>query len=152
MNKPLNNLFGELAEIFTPDQSTSNFISKADEVNEICDTQPIADLMDESIKKLEQVGEYFNTTNQTGRVLDESKLSAEAQTKLILELFRSHGSKLAPHQVHAMMPNNWHLPVTSVRRAITCLTPKYLTKLGKDQMVLGRFGRMVNCWIITESI
>mgnify|MGYP004004321737 CR=1 FL=1 len=35
MNKPLNNLFGELAEIFTPDQSTSNFISKADEVNKI---------------------------------------------------------------------------------------------------------------------
>ena len=57
MNKPLNNLFGELAEIFTPDQSTSNFISKADEVNEMCDTQPIAELMDESINKLEQVGE-----------------------------------------------------------------------------------------------
>ena len=136
INKDKDSFFEYLGDLFEPKPQL--------------DTQPIADLMDESIKKLEQVGEYFNTTYQTGRVLDESKLSAEAQTKLILELFRSHGSKLAPHQVHAMMPNNWHLPVTSVRRAITCLTPKYLTKLGKDQMVLGRFGRMVNCWEVVK--
>jgi len=137
INKDKDSFFEYLGDLFEPKPQL--------------DTQPIADLMDESIKKIEQSkGEYFNTTNQTGRVLDESKLSAEAQTKLILELFRSHGSKLAPHQVHAMMPNNWHLPVTSVRRAITCLTPKYLTKLGKDQMVLGRFGRMVNCWEVVK--
>ena len=142
-----------MEEIKRTDKLKADFFDYLDEVvpnTKQLDTQPIADLMDESIKKLESVGEYFNTTNQTGRVLDESKLSAEAQTKLILELFRSHGSKLAPHQVHAMMPNNWHLPVTSVRRAITCLTPKYLTKLGKDQMVLGRFGRMVNCWEVVK--
>ena len=87
---------------------------------------------------------YFNTTNQTGKVLNEYNLKADGQTKLILEIYRTMNKPLAPHQVHAMMPDNWQLPVTSVRRSITCLTPKFLRKSARKTM--GTFGREVHTW------
>lgn len=92
---------------------------------------------------------YFNTTNQTGRVLDESRLSADGQTKQILEIFRSHGRSLAAHQVYSMMPNNWRFPISNVRRSITCLTPVYLTKT--DKKIAGPYKAEVYVWELNSN-
>jgi len=110
-------------------------------------TQPIADIMGNAINRLNKV--YFNTTSQRGTVLDEHKLKAKSQTKQVLEIFREMNIPMAPHQVWQQMPYNYLIPVTSVRRSMTCLTPVYLTKL--DDMVPGQYGRPVHLWNLNTN-
>lgn len=94
---------------------------------------------------------YFNTTNQKGKVLNEHKLKADGQTKQILELFRSHGRPLAVYQVYNMLPDNWQFPISNVGRSITCLTPIYLTRLGKDKMIPGTYKRLCYVWELSAK-
>jgi len=107
--------------------------------------------MDDAIKKLEKVNQrtFFNTVGEKGKIIDEHKLSADSQTKIILEIFRTMDQPLAAHQVHAMMPDSYLVPITSPRRSIACLTPCYLHKT--EVRIMGPKGRMVRTWELNET-
>ncbi len=65
---------------------------------------------------------YYNTTNLTGGELKSSIAKAKAQAVIILEFFKANPGKLyTPPEVQALCGLEG-APLTSVRRAITCLT------------------------------
>jgi hypothetical protein len=88
--------------------------------------------------------DYYNTNDERGPELIDSRAQAKLQQNLILGFFRAHpGRRFAPHEVHSMMPPG--TPLTSTRRAITNLTDAgQLEKT--DQRVMGTFGKRVFTW------
>jgi hypothetical protein len=87
---------------------------------------------------------YFNTNNETGDTLKESKQKTQTQEETILKLFRYNPLRLfTPDEIHSLLKTT--SPLTSTRRAITVLTKKgHLEKTNVQRA--GKFGKLVNCW------
>lgn len=90
---------------------------------------------------------YFNTTGQLGLELVQSKAKALTQEQIIMAIFQANRNiAMTPETVLKQTGKRW--PLTSVRRAITCLTKDgKLTKT--DSMVKGNYGAKVHCWVMT---
>jgi len=88
---------------------------------------------------------YYNTTNQSGTPLEESKNKASTQEGKILQLFIRNGkSKFSPSQVWAMGFNEY-APLTSIRRSLSDLTRKGLLEK-TNHKVEGLYGRVEYTW------
>ena len=87
---------------------------------------------------------YYNTNNETGETLKTSRKRVNIQEKEIINIFTDRpGRKMTPFDVQDEVGH--HVPITSIRRAITNLTEKsVLTKC--KSMRMGRYGKMNHCW------
>ena len=99
---------------------------------------------------------YYNTNNESGEELAQSKVKASHQEEHILDIFTHltfvYGEEqlLTPSRVESQWINpmrgrNFYPPLTSIRRAITNLTKK--GKLEKTNwMEKGKYGKKEHCW------
>lgn len=73
--------------------------------------------------------EFFNTTHLSGESLIAAKKKCNAQESRILEMM-IEGTHYTPFDIHRAYNDFYpNTPITSIRRAITCLTKKgYLKK------------------------
>lgn len=89
---------------------------------------------------------HYNTNNETGETLLESKEKAQRQEDCIMRYFMMRTFTIlncAPHDLEFLF--NPKVPITSIRRALTNL--KKEGKLRKtDFKVMGTYGRMVHTW------
>ena len=81
--------------------------------------------------------EYYNTTNETGTILNKSYKKANSQQKAILNYFIKY-KQGAPSEIWLKMQENEDIKrgslLTSVRRSITNLTKEgHLIKTAKKQ-------------------
>ena len=83
---------------------------------------------------------YYNTNSETGDTLTTSRTRVNVQEREIISVFNGRpGRKMTPFDVQDDVGH--HVPITSIRRAITNLTSRgLLTK--SDAMKLGRYGKM----------
>ena len=63
---------------------------------------------------------YFNTNNESGEELKQSRRNASTQEQEVMEIFFAELRALTPSEVLSKIKNNY--PLTSIRRAITNLT------------------------------
>jgi len=90
---------------------------------------------------------YYNTNGLHGKDAIISNKKASKQDDEVLRVFRLNNRKLSPDEVWKMAFEYRNIPITSVRRAITNLTIKdELQKLGKDDMIIGIYGKPVHTW------
>lgn len=99
--------------------------------------------------------EFFNTNKESGETLTESKAKCNKQEENILKIFEyrkdyDFKGNLSPEQIQNLYAEEHApIPLTSVRRALTCLTKKgYLQKT--DEMVKGNYGKKVHTWQLTR--
>ena len=87
---------------------------------------------------------YYNTNQEAGAELRDSRRNASNQEDEILAFFeRRPGKLITPCDVEAQLGEAW--PITSIRRAITNLTQR--GKLEKtDTTRLGAWGKRTHCW------
>ena len=87
---------------------------------------------------------YYNTNSESGETLTTSRIRVNIQERDIISVFNGRpGRKMTPFDVQDDVGH--HVPITSIRRAITNLTSRgVLTK--SDAMKLGRYGKMNHCW------
>lgn len=92
---------------------------------------------------------FYNTTAETGPTLTAYRAQAKTQCEAVLTFFRLNpGASFTPFEVWDKMIE-WQMidartPLTSIRRAITDLTPDHLVKL--DLSRLERLGRGNHVW------
>lgn len=92
--------------------------------------------------------DYYNTNDEQGDVLRDSRSNARHQQDVVLAHYRAHpGRNIAPHQV----PMPAGTPLTSVRRAITNLTEAGLLEK-TDEMVPGTYGKQVHTWRLRQLV
>lgn len=92
--------------------------------------------------------DYYNTNDESGGQLGQSRRRATDQQQIVLRFFeRNPGRNFAPHQIQqAVLPGS---PLTSIRRAVTNLTDA--GKLQKtDTKVAGSYGKQVHTWKLSE--
>ena len=90
--------------------------------------------------------EYFNTTNATNPELKEYRDKAKTQEEIIIEAFERIGGSLSAEYIHRSTFGS-SVPLTSVRRAISCLCRKgVLVMNAKQSQVMGIYGRKVNTY------
>jgi hypothetical protein len=102
---------------------------------------------DKNIKTtiVEQGELFFNTIGLSGNELEVKKEKCNQQELRILEIMKI-GQPVTPFEV-SMFYNNLYpsAPITSIRRAMTCLTNKgYLIK--RDEMKVEVYGTKNHCW------
>ena len=87
---------------------------------------------------------YYNTNEETGEVLTESRNRAETQGGIIYKYFRDNPrAELTPFEIKAVL--RMRAPITSIRRAITDLTTE--GKLEKTSTLKsGSYGKKCHCW------
>ena len=91
---------------------------------------------------------YYNTNNETGDTLTRSRSTVNNQEEDIIAVFTSRpGRKMTPFDIQDDVGH--HVPITSIRRAITDLTEKGLLSKS-DVMKLGRYGKMNHCWELSR--
>ena len=91
---------------------------------------------------------YYNTNNETGDTLAESKKKAETQEEVVLAFFKNNpGQRFIPSELgEFVLPG---VPLTSVRRALTNLASA--GKLVKSPVMQeGSFGKMVHTWRLRD--
>lgn len=88
---------------------------------------------------------FFNTINLSGNELTVAKDNCNKQEQRILGIMKI-GQPMTPFEVQLFYNSLYdEIPITSVRRAITCLTKKgYLAK--KDEMKIEMYGTKNHCW------
>ena len=92
---------------------------------------------------------YYNTNNESGEELIESKSRAKTQDEIILDIFNAwrQSDGLSPSEVEDILilqhDKNW--PLTSIRRAISTLTDSgKLTKTSKLRG--GKYNKNEHVW------
>lgn len=103
------------------------------------------DLFDVEIEPKQK--SYYNTNNEAGRELIDSKLKALQQQNRILSFFQSFpGELFTPEEVKdKLFIEEDNTPLTSVRRAITNLTEAgKLTKT--NVMKISSYGKKCHTW------
>ena len=95
------------------------------------------------IKPVTDCNNFYNTIGLTKEQLTQQRVKTGTQNHKVLQWFRNHPGEYTPSQVWRWMdlPN---VPLTSIRRAITDLTPDYLEKTGT--MKMGIYGKPEGCW------
>ena len=87
---------------------------------------------------------YYNTNDETGDTLQNSRVHSENQKDIIYRVFQANPSlPLTPFEIEAAVGRNW--PITSIRRAITDLTSEGLLEK-TDIKRLGKYGKNTFCW------
>jgi len=100
-------------------------------------------------------GNFFNTISLDGEELKEAKKRSNKQSDIILQFFTIYkGQLFTPAEVHhyllanSLIPDN--TPITSIRRAITCLTAD--GELIKTNTVKkGPMGMVNYCWRLATA-
>ena len=91
---------------------------------------------------------YYNTNEESGKTLNNSRRKAETQEEIILDLFKRNPKfHMTPFDIQDAIRALYSVkvPITSVRRAMTDLTTEgWLIKT--DIMKKGRYGKEVHCW------
>ena len=90
---------------------------------------------------------FFNTTHLNGPALADKIIKCNKQEERILEIMKP-GQPMTPFEVHNMWDKRLYgdVPITSIRRAMTCLTQKgYLRKLDGVKKI-ERYGDFNHCW------
>jgi hypothetical protein len=88
---------------------------------------------------------FFNTINERGEELINSKKVCAEQEIKIMKIFDIH-KYLSPSQVYFFFANR-NVPLTSIRRGITNLTNQ--GKLKKTEVkVMGSYGKKEHIWIL----
>ena len=87
---------------------------------------------------------YYNTNQEKGEDLSNSRTRATSQTQLIYNYFVSNPTEeLTPFEFKAKI--RMSAPITSIRRAITDLTNE--GKLVKtNSLKQGNYGKKCHCW------
>ena len=87
---------------------------------------------------------YYNTNNETGEILQESRENARTQGGVILQYFQDNPrEELTPFEIKTTL--RMRAPITSIRRAISDLTTE--GKLKKtDTLKAGIYGKKCHCW------
>jgi len=90
---------------------------------------------------------YYNTTNQRGETLQQSRTKTETQEDKVLQIFNLVPDRpMGPNIVMRMYNNHFiSTPITSIRRAITNLTIKG-SLVKHDVMEMGGYGKMEHTW------
>lgn len=92
---------------------------------------------------------YYNTTNLSGTELDTARRKATKQNDRVMLIYKAKNRPMSPSEVHSIY-QAWfnRCPLTSIRRAITTLTPTYLTHTGTLRP--GPFGAKEGVWRVAE--
>ena len=87
---------------------------------------------------------YYNTNDEHGEELQDSRRTAATQGGVILDYFRENPEEeLTPFEIKAKL--NMRAPITSIRRAITDLTAE--GRLEKtNTLKAGMYGKKCHCW------
>lgn len=91
---------------------------------------------------------FYNTVNLTGADLAAAVKQARHQGEAVLALYREHG-RLSPSQAHKLYGDE-HTPLTSIRRAIHCLT-EHGRLVKTDAMVAGEYGKPEHVWELYQG-
>ena len=88
---------------------------------------------------------FYNTYNLQGKELKERKMRVGSQNRIILDFFKAHpGILFTPFEVQRYT-GLIRTPITSIRRAMTCLTDLgYLVMTNK--MKEGEYGEKNHTW------
>ena len=68
---------------------------------------------------------YYNTTAETGKILDNAWIKSASQDELVLTIFiKNKEAIFTPHEIQSILRDNYEMlyPITSVRRSINTLT------------------------------
>jgi hypothetical protein len=90
---------------------------------------------------------HYNTTHETGDILNKFQRKASSQERIVFGFFKRHPHEMfSPSQVAVHLYRELkHTPITSIRRAITNLT--YPGSLRKTNVkIQGPYGRPEYCW------
>ena len=90
---------------------------------------------------------YWNTTHETGQTLIDFSAKADRQDDRVQDVLRSLG-KASPSQVWIALGRAY--PITSIRRALTCLTNEGKAVKTGDK-VSGAYGRPEHLWALAGS-
>ena len=87
---------------------------------------------------------YYNTNEESGETLQNSRVRSETQGGIIHKYFRDNpNAELTPFEIKATL--GMRAPITSIRRAITDLTKE--GKLEKTSTLKsGSYGKKCHCW------
>ena len=96
---------------------------------------------------------YFNTTNETGTLLQLYESKAKTQEEIILEMFKKH-KELSPTILEKLLQaEGIYWPITSIRRALTVLASDHILYNTNDQYIektdrktYGNYGRKEHIW------
>ena len=87
---------------------------------------------------------YYNTNDETGTDLQNSRANSDNQKDIIYRVFRSNPTlPLTPFEILSATGQNW--PITSIRRAITDLTSEGLLEKTSIKR-MGPYGKRTFCW------
>ena len=93
---------------------------------------------------------YYNTNNESGETLQESRTNSRTQNELILHIFsnlRDYDEGLTPDEINDIISGTYNKtwPITSIRRAISTLTDQ--AKLTKtNNLREGKYGKKTHIW------
>ena len=91
---------------------------------------------------------YHNTTNLTGEELKRAERKALSQKQKVLQFFKDNpNGSYTPFEVQSRVNPIW--PITSVRRAMSDLTPVDLIRTDKKKE--GLYGAKNYCWRLREE-
>ena len=96
------------------------------------------------------MAKYYNTNNETGAVLQQSRQTAKAQRQRVLSIFeRFYADKFSPERICLGYKKFYgeEIDLNSCRRTITGLTKEgLLIKLGEEDKVMGSKGKKIHRW------
>lgn len=90
---------------------------------------------------------YYNTTDINGSDLMEAVVKCNAQGEVVYLLFKNY-KRMSPSDVwekYVYLTHKTDTPLTSIRRAITCLTNENRLTQTKHSKI-GRYGRKEYIW------
>jgi hypothetical protein len=95
---------------------------------------------------------YFNTNGLTSTELEKAIHNNAKQNEIVYLLFKHHKS-LTPSQAHHLytLSTRKNVPLTSIRRAITCLTDKGQLRQTAE-LKNGIYGKNEHIWKLWRSI
>ena len=92
---------------------------------------------------------FYNTTHESGKMLEEFRGKALSQEAKIAEHMKKNRVAYSPYQIRDILFSE-ATPVTSIRRAMTNLTDDgVLLKL--DRKVISRHGRPCHLWVANKE-
>jgi hypothetical protein len=93
------------------------------------------------------MSEFFNTVNISGQELEMARAATTKQDERVILLFRQRGNS-TPSEIHSLYVRLFgDCPLTSIRRAITCLTTEGVLEK-TEVMKQGNYGKPNYVWKI----
>tara|TARA_Y100001938_G_C8061140_1_gene417337 strand:+ start:1153 stop:1446 length:294 start_codon:yes stop_codon:yes gene_type:complete len=95
---------------------------------------------------------YYNTTAETGNILDNAWVKTANQDELVLSIFiKNRTVVFTPHEIQSILRDDYEklFPITSVRRSINTLTKREALEKTTTKRK-GGWGRSNYCWKYKE--